>query len=162
MKRSAIKSLLTVMLLIFALLGIWHHGLHHKTAARLILYAGASFYLDINESGQVIRAAANNEAGAALLEKVKLQHLSLDTALDILGQALYESDSWKAGEAPLVAVSRLKGEEAAQMQTLVEAKMMSLREDYGGESLWPPSHKNDGYKTYLYSENAAPNEFLEQ
>ena len=153
MKKSAIKSLLMVMLLIFALLGIWHHGLHHKTAARLILYAGASFYLDINESGQVIRAEANNEAGAALLEKVKL---------DILGQALYESDSWKSGEAPLVAVSRLKGEEAAQMQTLVEAKMMSLREDYGGESLWPPSHKNDGYKTYLYSENAAPNEFLEQ
>ena len=130
MKQAAMKTLIISMALFFVILGIMHYGLNKRTSARLILHAGPCFYLDINKAGQVIDAAPNNEAGEALLKKVELRRLSLDTALDILGLALKEGDAWNKDEPPLVAVSRLKGEEARQMQTLVETKMMSLREDF--------------------------------
>ncbi|MBP3729405.1 MAG: hypothetical protein J6H18_03980 [Lachnospiraceae bacterium] len=141
------KTLIISMALLFGILGIMHYGLNKRTRARLILHAGPYFYLDINEAGQVIDAAPNNEAGEALLKKLELRRLSLDTALDILGLALKESDAWNKDKPPLVAVSRLRGEEARQIQTLVETKMMSLREDFAESRIVSERTIQDNRKT---------------
>ena len=137
MKAWAIKILLTGMVLLTLVLGVFHYTANHRTQARLIFHLGPSFYLDINRAGQVVHAAPNNEAGQELLESLMLRRVSLDTALDILGQALYDGGAWKTETTPFVMVSRLGGEEAVWMKTLVETKMMSLREEYGERSIPP-------------------------